>query len=136
MTYTIIHLSDIISIDASRCFVLTPLNMTSLDIVSVICMGRLINGIHIQHRSHHTLVSNLAKLVSYRLFILAAFTLSPVLFRILANRTRRVDLASGRLSVGFEFTLQTTDPTRTVRAHFAVYTLRLLRDGCDPITCT
>ena len=36
--------------------------------------------------------------------------------------------ASGRLSVGFAFTLQTTDPTRTVRVHFAVYTLRLLRD--------
>ena len=30
--------------------------------------------------------------------------------------------ASGRLSVGFAFTLQTTDPTRTVRVHFAVYT--------------
>ena len=36
--------------------------------------------------------------------------------------------ASGRLRVGFAFTLQTTDPPRTVRAHFAVYTLRLLRD--------
>ena len=36
--------------------------------------------------------------------------------------------ASGRLCVGFAFTLQTTDPPRTVRAHFAVYTLRLLRD--------
>ena len=36
--------------------------------------------------------------------------------------------ASGRLSVGFAFTLQTTDSTRTVRVHFAVYTLRLLRD--------
>ena len=35
--------------------------------------------------------------------------------------------ASGRLSVGFAFTLQTTDPTRTVRVPFAVYTLRLLR---------
>ena len=36
--------------------------------------------------------------------------------------------ASSRLRVGFAFTLQTTDPPRTVRAHFAVYTLRLLRD--------
>ena len=36
--------------------------------------------------------------------------------------------ASGRLRDGFAFTLQTTDPPRTVRAHFAVYTLRLLRD--------
>ena len=36
--------------------------------------------------------------------------------------------ASGRPRVGFAFTLQTTDPPRTVRAHFAVYTLRLLRD--------
>ena len=36
--------------------------------------------------------------------------------------------ASGRHSVGFAFTLHTTDPTRTVRVHFAVYTLRLLRD--------
>ena len=36
--------------------------------------------------------------------------------------------ASGRLSVGFAFTLQTTDLTRTVRVHFVVYTLRLLRD--------
>ena len=40
--------------------------------------------------------------------------------------------ASGRLSVGFAFTLQTTDPTRTVRVHFAVYTLRLLRDRLWP----
>ena len=36
--------------------------------------------------------------------------------------------ASSRLSVGCAFTLQTTDPTRTVRVHFAVYTLGLLRD--------
>ena len=36
--------------------------------------------------------------------------------------------ASSRLSVGFAFTLQTTDPPRTVHVHFAVYTLRLLRD--------
>ena len=36
--------------------------------------------------------------------------------------------ASGRLRVGFAFTLQKTDPTRTVRVHFAVYTLRLLLD--------
>ena len=36
--------------------------------------------------------------------------------------------ASGRLLVGFAFTLLTTDPTRTVRVRFAVYTLRLLRD--------
>ena len=36
--------------------------------------------------------------------------------------------ASGRLSVGFAFTLQTTDPTRTVRVRFALYKLRLLRD--------
>ena len=36
--------------------------------------------------------------------------------------------ASGRLRVGFAFTLQTTDPPRTVRAHFPVYTLCLLRD--------
>ena len=35
--------------------------------------------------------------------------------------------ASGRLRVGFAFTLLTTDPTRTVRVRFAVYTLRLLR---------
>ena len=35
---------------------------------------------------------------------------------------------SSRLRVGFAFTLQTTDPPRTVRAHFAVYTLNLLRD--------
>ena len=40
--------------------------------------------------------------------------------------------ASGRLRVGFAFTLQTTDPPRTVRAHFAVYTLRLLRDRLLP----
>ena len=52
------------------------------------------------------------------------FTLDPVLYRILANRTRRVDLASGLHSRA----LQTTDPTRTVRVHFAVYTLRLLCD--------
>ena len=36
--------------------------------------------------------------------------------------------ASGRIRVVFASTLQTTDPTRTVRVHFAVYTLRLLRD--------
>ena len=36
--------------------------------------------------------------------------------------------ASGRLRVEFAFTLLTTDPTRTVRVRFAVYTLRLLRD--------
>ena len=40
--------------------------------------------------------------------------------------------ASGRLRVGFAFTLKTTDPPRTVRAHFAVYTLRLLRDRLKP----
>ena len=34
--------------------------------------------------------------------------------------------ASGRLRVGFAFTLLTPDPTRTVRVRFAVYTLRLL----------
>ena len=36
--------------------------------------------------------------------------------------------ASGRLRVGFSFTLQTTGPTRTVRVHFVVYTLHMLRD--------
>ena len=40
--------------------------------------------------------------------------------------------ASGRLRVGFAFTLLTTDPTRTVRVRFAVYTLRLLRDRLWP----
>ena len=40
--------------------------------------------------------------------------------------------ASGRLRVGFAFTLLTTEPTRTVRVRFAVYTLRLLRDRLLP----
>ena len=39
---------------------------------------------------------------------------------------------SGRLRVGFAFTLLTTDPTRTVRVRFAVYKLRLLCDRLCP----
>ena len=40
--------------------------------------------------------------------------------------------ASGRLRVGLAYTLLTTDPTRTVRVRFAVYTLRLLCDRLWP----
>ena len=40
--------------------------------------------------------------------------------------------ASGRRRVGFAFTLQTNDPTRTVHVRFAVCTLRLLRDRLRP----
>ena len=44
--------------------------------------------------------------------------------------------ASGRLRVGFAFTLLTTDPMRTVRVPVAVFKLRLFRDWVYPITCT
>ena len=40
--------------------------------------------------------------------------------------------ASGRRRFGFAFTLQTNDPTRTVRVRFAVYSLRMLRDRLWP----
>ena len=45
--------------------------------------------------------------------------------------------ASGRLRVGFAFTLLTTVQTRTVRVRFAPCTYCVcFATGCDPITCT
>ena len=61
----------------------------------------------------------------------AVFTLGPVLFRILANRTRRFDLASGLHSHYKRLTRReryaSTSPC-TQCVCFAT--------GCDPITCT
>ena len=47
------------------------------------------------HRSLHCLISGYWKTITRQGISVGHFTLGPVLFRILANRTRRVDLASG-----------------------------------------
>ena len=56
----------------------------------------------------------------------AVFTLGPVLFRILANRTRRVDLSSGLHSHYKRLTRRERYTSTSPRTHcFAT--------GCDPL---
>ena len=59
------------------------------------------------------------------------FTLDPVLFRILANRTRRVDLASGLHSHYKRLTRRERYVSTSPCTHCVCFAT-----GCDPITCT
>ena len=59
------------------------------------------------------------------------FTLDPVLFRILANRTRRVDLASGLQSHYKRLTRRERYVSTSPCTHCVCFAT-----GCDPITCT
>ena len=60
----------------------------------------------------------------------AVFTLGPVLFRILANRTRRVDLASGLHSHYKRQTRRERYASTSPCTHCVCFAT-----GCDPITC-
>ena len=59
------------------------------------------------------------------------FTLDPVLFRILANRTRRVDFASGLHSHYKRLTRRERYVSTSPCTHCVCFAT-----GCDPITCT
>ena len=61
----------------------------------------------------------------------AVFTLGPVLFRILANRTRRVDLASGLHSHYKRLTRCERFASTSPCTHCVSFAT-----GCDPITCS
>ena len=63
--------------------------------------------------------------------IMAAFTLGPVLFRILANRTRRVDFASGLHSHYKRLTRRERYAPTSPCTHCVCFAT-----GCNPITCT
>ena len=62
---------------------------------------------------------------------IAVFTLGPVLFRVLANRTRRVDLASGLHSHYKRLTRRERYASTSPCTHCVCFAI-----GCDPITCT
>ena len=61
----------------------------------------------------------------------AVFTLGPVLFRILANRTRRIDLASGLHSHYKRLTRRERYAPTSPCTHCVCFAT-----GCNPITCT
>ena len=61
----------------------------------------------------------------------AAFTLGPVPYRTLANRTRRVDLASGLHSHYERLTRRERYASTSPCTHCVCFAT-----GCDPITCT
>ena len=61
----------------------------------------------------------------------AAFTLDPVLFRILANRTRRVDLAPGLHSHYKRLTRRERYAPTSPCTHCVCFAT-----GCNPTTCT
>ena len=81
--------------------------------------------------NHSRTVRASGKIVSVCTRPKAAFTLGPVMFQILANRTRRVDFASDLHSHYKRLT------RRERNAHISPWTHCVcFATGCNPITCT